>query len=131
MPAGHPHEPARRGDPPPWQPAEKNRSFWEAGCGFALDDFGAGYGSFTYLKHLPFTTVKIAGEFVRQVDDDAVDRALVTAVVGVAHQLGMRTVAEMVDRPTLVTHLRALGVDDGQGFHLGKPRSLDTLLDRI
>jgi diguanylate cyclase (GGDEF)-like protein/PAS domain S-box-containing protein len=103
----------------------------EAGCGFALDDFGAGYGSFTYLKHLPFTTVKIAGEFVRQVDDDAVDRALVTAVVGVAHQLGMRTVAEQVDRATLVTHLRALGVDDGQGFHLGRPRSLDTLLDRI
>jgi diguanylate cyclase (GGDEF)-like protein/PAS domain S-box-containing protein len=102
----------------------------EAGCGFALDDFGAGYGSFTYLKHLPFTTVKIAGEFVRQVDDDAVDRALVTAVVGVAHQLGMRTVAEQVDRATLVTHLRALGVDDGQGFHLGRPRSLDTLLDR-
>ena len=103
----------------------------EAGCGFALDDFGAGYGSFTYLKHLPFTTVKIAGEFVRQVDDDAVDRALVTAVVGVAHQLGMRTVAEQVDRPTLVTHLRALGVDDGQGFHLGRPRALDALIERI
>ncbi len=103
----------------------------EAGCGFALDDFGAGYGSFTYLKYLPFTTVKIAGEFVRQVDDDGVDRALVNAVVGVAHQLGMRTVAEQVDRPTLVTHLRALGVDDGQGFHLGRPRSLDTLLDEV
>ncbi len=102
----------------------------EAGCGFALDDFGAGYGSFTYLKHLPFTTVKIAGDFVRQVDDDAVDRALVAAVVGVAHQLGMRTVAEQVDRATLVTHLRALGVDDGQGYHLGKPRPLNTLLNQ-
>ena len=103
----------------------------EAGCGFALDDFGAGYGSFSYLKYLPFTTVKIAGEFVRQVDDHAVDRALVTAVVGVAHQLGMRTVAEQVDRPTLVTHLRALGVDDGQGFHLGRPRPLEGLLDEL
>jgi diguanylate cyclase (GGDEF)-like protein len=103
----------------------------EAGCGFALDDFGAGFGSFSYLKYLPFTTVKIAGEFVRQVDDHDVDRALVTAVVGVAHQLGMRTVAEQVDRPALVTHLRALGVDDGQGFHLGRPRPLDTLLDEV
>jgi EAL domain-containing protein (putative c-di-GMP-specific phosphodiesterase class I) len=52
-------------------------------------------------------------------------------VVGVAHQLGMRTVAEQVDRATLVTHLRALGVDDGQGFHLGRPRSLDALIERI
>ncbi len=103
----------------------------EAGCGFALDDFGAGYGSFSYLKYLPFTTVKIAGEFVRQADDHAVDRALVSAVVGVAHQLGMRTVAEQVDRATLVTHLRALGVDDGQGFHLGRPRSLSSLLDDL
>ncbi len=103
----------------------------EAGCGFALDDFGAGYGSFSYLKYLPFTTVKIAGEFVRQVDDNAVDRALVSAVVGVAHQLGMRTVAEQVDRPALVTHLRALGVDDGQGFHLGKPCALSALLDGL
>ena len=103
----------------------------EAGCGFALDDFGAGFGSFSYLKYLPFTTVKIAGEFVRQVDDDDVDRALVSAVVGVAHQLGMRTVAEQVDRPALVTHLRALGVDDGQGFHLGRPRPLEGLLDEL
>ena len=103
----------------------------EAGCGFALDDFGAGFGSFSYLKYLPFTTVKIAGEFVRQVDDHDVDRALVTAVVGVAHQLGMRTVAEQVDRATLVTHLRALGVDDGQGFHLGRPRPLEALLDEL
>ena len=48
-----------------------------------------------------------------------------------AHQLGMRTVAEQVDRATLVTHLRALGVDDGQGFHLGRPRSLSSLLDDL
>jgi EAL domain-containing protein (putative c-di-GMP-specific phosphodiesterase class I) len=95
-----------------------------AGCGFALDDFGAGFGSFSYLKHLPFTTVKIAGEFVCGLDEDPVDRALVAAVVGVARQLGMRVVAEHVDRPELVDLLRALGVDDGQGFHLGVPRPL-------
>lgn len=49
-----------------------------AGCGFALDDFGAGFGSFSYLKNLPFTAVKIAGEFVAQVDADPVDAAFVT-----------------------------------------------------
>ncbi len=102
----------------------------EAGCGFALDDFGAGFASFSYLKHLPFTAVKIAGEFVRLLDSDPVDCALVTAVVGVAKQLGMRTVAEQVDRDPLVHKLRTLGVDDGQGFHLGRPRPLKELLDR-
>jgi diguanylate cyclase (GGDEF)-like protein len=100
----------------------------EAGCGFALDDFGAGFASFSHLKHLPFTGVKIAGEFVRQADHDPVDRALITAVVGVARQLGMRTVAEHVDRSPMVAHLRTLGVDDGQGYLLGRPRPLSELL---
>jgi diguanylate cyclase (GGDEF)-like protein len=103
----------------------------EAGCGFALDDFGAGFASFSHLKHLPFTAVKIAGEFVRQADHDPVDRALITAVVGVARQLGMRTVAEHVDRSPMVAHLRALGVDDGQGFLLGRPRPLSELLEAL
>jgi diguanylate cyclase (GGDEF)-like protein len=97
----------------------------EAGCGFALDDFGAGFGSFSYLKHLPFTAVKIAGEFVRQLDRDPVDRALVSAVVGVAEQLGMRTVAEQVDRAQLIGQLRLAGVNDGQGYYLGRPRPLN------
>ena len=102
----------------------------DAGCAFALDDFGAGFGSFSHLKHLPFTTVKIAGEFVRYVDADRVDQALVTAVVGVAHELGMRVVAERVERAELVAQLRKLGVHDGQGFHLGRPRPLVALLSR-
>jgi EAL domain-containing protein (putative c-di-GMP-specific phosphodiesterase class I) len=100
----------------------------EAGCGFSLDDFGAGFGSFSHLKYLPFTAVKIAGEFVRQVDANRVDRALVCAVVGVADELGMRTVAEQVERAELVDQLRELGVHDGQGFHLGRPRPLTELI---
>ncbi len=99
----------------------------QAGCGFALDDFGAGFGSFSHLKNLPFTAVKIAGEFVHRLDEDRVDRAMVTAVVGVARRLGMRTVGEHVDRAELVAQLRALGVDDGQGYHLGHPRPLTEL----
>jgi diguanylate cyclase (GGDEF)-like protein/PAS domain S-box-containing protein len=101
----------------------------DAGCGFSLDDFGAGFGSFSHLKYLPFTAVKIAGEFVRQVDTNRVDRALVCAVVGVADELGMRTVAEQVERAELVGPLQALAVDDGQGFHLGRPRPLTGLID--
>jgi len=100
----------------------------EAGCGFALDDFGSGFGSFTYLKHLRFTSVKIGGDFVRQLDDNRVDRALVAAVIGVCQQLGMTTVAERVDRPELMELLRTLGVDHGQGYHLGRPGPLSDLL---
>ncbi|MGH3613035.1 MAG: putative bifunctional diguanylate cyclase/phosphodiesterase [Pseudonocardia sp.] len=103
----------------------------KAGCGFSLDDFGAGFGSFSYLKHLPFTAIKIAGDFVRQVDTDAVDRTLVDSVVRIAHQLGMDTVAEHVDRPALVGALHQLGVDHAQGFHLGRPRPLDELLSSL
>jgi EAL domain-containing protein (putative c-di-GMP-specific phosphodiesterase class I) len=101
-----------------------------AGCGFGLDDFGAGYGSFVYLKHLPFTTVKIAGEFVRHADHGGSDPILIDAVVRAAHGLGMQTVAEHVDRPELVPVLRQLGVDRGQGFHLGQPERLDELMRR-
>jgi diguanylate cyclase (GGDEF)-like protein len=99
-----------------------------AGCRFSLDDFGAGFGSFGYLKHLPFTTVKIAGEFVRQADRGKVDRVLVDAVVRAASGLGMSTVAEYVDREPLVAALRELGVDRGQGYHLGRPAPLSELL---
>ncbi|WP_084352483.1 putative bifunctional diguanylate cyclase/phosphodiesterase [Millisia brevis] len=99
-----------------------------AGCGFALDDFGAGFGSFSHLKHLPFTAVKIDGEFIAHVDTDPVDRALVESVVMVARRLGMQTVAERVDREALVTTLRALGIDQAQGFHLGRPVPLADLL---
>ncbi|MFC4949993.1 putative bifunctional diguanylate cyclase/phosphodiesterase [Pseudonocardia sp. GCM10023141] len=100
----------------------------EAGCGFALDDFGSGFGSFAYLKHLRFTAVKIGGDFVKALDADRIDRALVAAVVGVASDLGMTTVAEQVDRAALVDLLRRLGVDHGQGYHLGRPRPLGELL---
>jgi len=99
-----------------------------AGCRFSLDDFGAGFGSFVYLKHLPFTSVKIAGEFVRQADRTPRDRVLVDAVVRAARGLGMRTTAEHVDRPALLDTLRELGVDGAQGFHLGHPRPLPELL---
>lgn len=101
-----------------------------AGCRFSLDDFGAGFGSFVYLKNLPFTTVKIAGEFVRQADTDGVDAVLVDAVVRAATGLGMTTVAEYVDRKALVEALQRLGVDRGQGYHLGRPTPLHLLIGK-
>ncbi|MEV0158180.1 EAL domain-containing protein [Micromonospora sp. NPDC050686] len=102
----------------------------DAGCRLSLDDFGAGFGSFAYLKHLPFSTVKIAGDFVRQADRDGADPVLIDAVVRAAHGLGMRTVAESVEHAALVPALRMLGVDAGQGYHLGRPIPLDELVRR-
>jgi EAL domain-containing protein (putative c-di-GMP-specific phosphodiesterase class I) len=102
----------------------------DAGCPLSLDDFGAGFGSFAYLKHLPFTTVKIAGDFVRHADRGGADPVLIDAVVRAAHGLGMTTVAESVERAPLVPELRRLGVDAGQGYHLGRPVQLDELRAR-
>jgi diguanylate cyclase (GGDEF)-like protein/PAS domain S-box-containing protein len=98
------------------------------GCHFALDDFGAGFGSFSYLKHVPFDYLKIDGEFVRNIATDVTDRLLVTAVVDIARGLGKQTIAEFVGDEQTVASLRELGVDWGQGFHLGKPAPLDALL---
>jgi diguanylate cyclase (GGDEF)-like protein/PAS domain S-box-containing protein len=98
----------------------------ELGCRFALDDFGAGFGSFYYLKHLPFDFIKIDGEFVRNCTADATDRLVIGAVVELARGMGKRTIAEFVgDQETLAT-LSALGVDYAQGFYLGRPAPLES-----
>lgn len=94
------------------------------GCGFALDDFGAGFASFYYFKHLDFDFLKIDGEFIDAVVADEADRAVVDALVRVAHRLGKRTIAERVRDTHTVEALRALGVDYGQGNHLGVPGPL-------
>jgi EAL domain-containing protein (putative c-di-GMP-specific phosphodiesterase class I)/CHASE1-domain containing sensor protein len=98
------------------------------GCRFALDDFGAGFGSFYYLKHLPFDYIKIDGEFVRNCTVDATDRLVIRAVVKLAQGMGTRTIAEFVgDEKTFAT-VAALGVDYAQGFHLGKPAPVESVL---
>ncbi len=100
----------------------------ELGCRFALDDFGAGFGSFYYLKHLPFDFIKIDGEFVRHLVDDDTDRLVISAVVDLARGLGKRTIAEFVGDEATVITLRKLGVDYLQGFHLGRPAPIETWL---
>jgi diguanylate cyclase (GGDEF)-like protein/PAS domain S-box-containing protein len=105
------------------------RRLGELGCRFALDDFGAGFGSFYYLKHLPFDFIKIDGEFVRNCATDPNDRLVIAAVVQLARGMGKRTIGEFVsDHATLVA-LRELGVDYAQGFHLGRPAPLETWLE--
>jgi len=91
------------------------------GCAIALDDFGAGFGSFHYLKHLPFRFLKIDGAFIRGLPDSPHDQLVVKALVGLVRAMGQQTIAEFVgDRRTLEL-LRELGVDYAQGFHVGRP----------
>ncbi len=94
------------------------------GCRFALDDFGAGFGTFYYLKHLTFDYVKIAGEFVRDCARDSTDQLVIKAIVDIARGMGKRTIAEFVGDDETVRRLAELGVDFGQGYHLGMPAPL-------
>lgn len=98
------------------------------GCQIALDDFGAGFASFYYLKHLKFDYLKIDGEFIRNLCDTPTDQLVVQAVVSIAHGLDARTVAEFVGDAATTELLRELGVDYGQGYHLGRPARLDLAL---
>ena len=104
---------------------EQARAFAERltrlGCRFALDDFGAGFSSFYYLKHLPLDYLKIDGEFVRALPQSRTDQILVASVVELARGLGKQTIAEYVGDDATVELLRALGVDFAQGFHTGCP----------
>jgi EAL domain-containing protein (putative c-di-GMP-specific phosphodiesterase class I) len=98
------------------------------GCAVALDDFGAGFGSFQYLKHLPFTYLKIDGDFIHNLPASRTDQLVVKALVGVVRGMGRQTIAECVgDAPTL-SMLRSYGVDYAQGFHVGRPRPLLALV---
>jgi EAL domain-containing protein (putative c-di-GMP-specific phosphodiesterase class I) len=103
------------------------KSLAALGCRFALDDFGAGYASFKYLKHLPISYLKIDGEFVRDLPDSRTDQLIVSALVEVCEGLGIKTVAEFVTDQPAMDMLRELGVDFAQGYHLGKPAPVSSL----
>lgn len=105
------------------------RSLQELGVSFALDDFGSGVSSFGYLRSLPVNCLKVDGQFVRHIENSALDRGIVTAINHIAHTLGMETVAEFVEDQRIVEALNAIGVDYLQGYHLGRPQPLDSYLN--
>jgi diguanylate cyclase (GGDEF)-like protein/PAS domain S-box-containing protein len=105
------------------------RFLTELGCRFALDDFGAAFGSFYYLKHLPVDLLKIAGEYVRGLgsESDPTDRLIIEAVVKLASGLGTSVVAEFVGDLETRHELLAMGVRLGQGELLGVARDVDEI----
>lgn len=101
------------------------------GCKFALDDFGSGMSSFTYLKKFTVDYLKIDGSFVKEMHLNAIDYATVQSIHAVAQALGMKTVAEYVENDAILHQLRAIGVAYGQGNRLGKPVELKHLIESL
>lgn len=93
----------------------------EFGCSFALDDFGSGLSSFSYLQKLPVDTIKIDGSFVRDMDTNKVNCIFVENIQRTAAAMNKKTVAEFVENETIERLLTDIGIDYGQGYHIHKP----------
>lgn len=97
----------------------------DAGVSIAIDDFGTGYNTLTYLQNIPAQVVKIDRAFVTNLELGKRNQAIVSAMVGMAHQLGYRVVAEGVENESSCSYLRSLGCDEIQGFWYSKPAPAD------
>src|SRR5690606_4031089 len=91
------------------------------GCGIALDDFGSGMSSFSYLRELNADYLKIDGTFVRNLHVNAVDHAMTEAINNVGKILGLKTIAEFVENEAILSQLREIGVDFAQGYGVRRP----------
>ncbi len=100
------------------------RSLKKIGCRFSLDDFGSGLSSFGYLKNLPVDFLKIDGSFVKDMNTDPMNRAIVEAIHQVGHALSIRTIAEFVENRAIAEQLKDIGVDFAQGYYFSKPEPL-------
>jgi len=92
-----------------------------SGFKFAVDDFGSGFSSFNYIKRFPIDFVKIEGDFIRNMITDKKDLALVKTMAILAREFGIQTVAECVEDDTILSTIKQLGINYGQGYHIGRP----------
>ena len=104
-------------------------SIKQLGVKFSLDDFGTGLSSFSYLKQFPVDYLKIDGEFVRDITRDDKSYVFVRSMTEVGHCLDMEVIAEFVESDTMFDKLREANVDYVQGYTVGKPVSIDTLVE--
>jgi diguanylate cyclase (GGDEF)-like protein/PAS domain S-box-containing protein len=96
----------------------------ERGFTFALDDFGSGFSSFTYLSNLPVDYLKIDGAFVQNIDESLVSYTMVESINSMGHVLGLQTIGEYVKNKAILEKLRAMGVDYAQGYEISEPKPL-------
>ncbi|WP_438764476.1 EAL domain-containing protein [Kushneria sp. TE3] len=99
----------------------------EAGCRVALDDFGSGLSSFSYLRNFVVDIIKIDGGFIRHVNDNALDQVIVDAINQIAHRLGALTVAEFIEDSASADRLVRMGIDYAQGYYMHRPMPLERL----
>jgi diguanylate cyclase (GGDEF)-like protein len=100
------------------------------GCSFALDDFGSGMSSFTYLKNFDVDYLKIDGTFVKEMHINKIDHAMVRSIHSVAEAMNIKTVAEFVENEDILRELKNIGVHYGQGLYLGAPVTVKGLIEK-
>ena len=93
----------------------------ELGVRLSVDDFGTGYSSLAYLKRLPVQMLKIDGSFIQGMQDDEQDKIIVNSTIQLAHNLGLKVVAECVETEEVFEELKRLGCDYVQGYYVSKP----------
>ncbi len=103
----------------------------DLGCPVCLDDFGAGFSSFAYLKYLTVEILKIDGIFITNLNKSFDDQLFVESMVHVANGMNKRSVAEFVENENILTQLKLLGVDYSQGYHTGRPGAMSDVLELL
>ena len=103
----------------------------DLGVEVSIDDYGTGLSTLEYLKKVPASEIKIDQSFVKGLTDNRSDRLMVHSTIGLAHSLGRRVVAEGVEEPEILDAIMEMGCDVAQGYIVGRPMSLETLLKRI
>ncbi|HZC37408.1 MAG TPA: EAL domain-containing protein, partial [Sphingomicrobium sp.] len=106
-------------------------SLRQLGIRISIDDYGTGLSTLDYLKKIPANEIKIDQSFVKAMVDNRSDRLMVQSTIGLAHSLGRQVVAEGVEQRETLDALVAMGCDIAQGFAIGRPMSLDSLVKRI
>jgi diguanylate cyclase (GGDEF)-like protein/PAS domain S-box-containing protein len=114
--------------------AEAMRALSEYGIRISIDDFGTGYSSLNHLKRFPISTVKVDRSFVSDITTDSDDAAIVSAIIAMAHNMGLKVVAEGVETQAQLNYLRNLDCDEIQGYLLSPPvpaAEFEAILDKV